>query len=213
VESDDMEHGEGSSEVRLFRSDVHIELPDDSGVIAAIAEMRPEVRSTVATDKSDEASAFASGMSDVAANEEVHDEPAAPGMIVTPVSYLVDPEKIGKKKGLSRGLGKLASERPIPGSAEETIIMKSKYDNKQRMIWEIAANQLLQDELAKSDPNFVCVSAFLNMVCGTDKGALKLKETAESVIQGGLLSKDKMLAPIIMSSSDTLGTIGNVYIQ
>jgi len=48
------------------------------------------------------------------------------------------------------------------------------------MIREIAANQLLQEELAKIDPNLVSVAAFMSKVCGTDGGLQKLKETAKS---------------------------------
>jgi len=57
------------------------------------------------------------------------------------------------------------------------------------MLREIAANQLLQEELAKSDPNLVSISSFMNRVCGTDRGAQLLKETAESVIQKGITEK------------------------
>jgi len=167
-------------------------------------EPRAEACSTVLTNRSDEASAFASGMSDVAANEEVTDEPVVPGVIVRPVSLPVDPEETGRQEGLSGKPEKLVSARAAPASAEEAVVMKAKYDNQQRMIREIAANQLLQEELAKSDPNLVFVVAFMSKVCGTDRRSLKLKETAESEVQGGISTKEKTVAPI-MSSTDTVG--------
>jgi len=124
--------------------------------------------------------------------------------------YLVDPVRCEEEKGPSEEQGKLTRGRPILGSAEEKIILAAKYDNKQRMIRELAANQLLQKELAKSDPSLVCVSAFKSRVCGTDKGATKLRETADSVIQEGLLRQEKVLAAISLSSSESVSALGNV---
>jgi len=65
------------------------------------------------------------------------------------------------------------------------------------MIREIAPNQLLQEELAKIDPNLVCVAAFMNKVCGTDRWSLKLKERVEAWIQRGMTTREEAAAPIV----------------
>jgi len=51
------------------------------------------------------------------------------------------------------------------------------------MIREIAANQLLQEELAKHDPNLACVASFLSKVCGTSRETKKLQDAARIGIQ------------------------------
>jgi len=127
----------------------------------------------------DGAAVFTTAMKDVAANEEVSDEPIAPGLISTPVSFSVNEERIftGKNQE-SKGI-----EVPIEPTA---LQRKQKIDNKQRMIQEIAANQLLQEELAKHDPNFACVASFLSRVCGTGKETQKLQDAARLAIQKGV---------------------------
>jgi len=62
-----------------------------------------------------------------------------------------------------------------PRSAEERAMWKNKRDNKLRLIKEIAASQLLQEELGKTDPNLVSVASFLSKVCGTDKDTRHLR--------------------------------------
>jgi len=54
------------------------------------------------------------------------------------------------------------------------------------MIQEIAANQLLQEELAKHDPNLACVASFLSRVCGTGEETQKLQDAAQLAIQKGV---------------------------
>jgi len=79
----------------------------------------------------------------------------------------------------------------VPGSEAEIVAMKNKYDNRQRAIKEITVSQLLQKELAKSDPNLVSVFAFMNKVCGTGSEARKLKEAALSAIQKGTVIREE----------------------
>jgi len=83
-----MGHRDDGSEVRLSQSDVHVGLPEDEGevVTAANLTIHAETHIRPLTDRSNEAFAFASAMSDVAAHEEVMEEPTAPGVIATPVS-------------------------------------------------------------------------------------------------------------------------------
>jgi len=96
-----------------------------------------------------------------------------------------------------------------PGSAEERAIWKNKRDNKLRLIKEIAASQLLQEELAKTDPNLVSVASFLSKVCGTDKDTRHLRETAGSLIrEGGKEGVARTGAVTILSSELSTGYEG-----
>jgi len=126
IESDDQEHTEVGSEVRLCQSDFHIGLPGDAIETAtntrgsvptevAIsdgpvgqgptqpcavenvigAEINMGERPVAQTGGKDGAAVFATAMTDVAANEEVSDEPIAPGLISTPASSSI------KRKGFS----------------------------------------------------------------------------------------------------------------
>jgi len=87
-----------------------------------------------------------------------------------------------------------------PGSAEEKAMWKNKRENKLRLIKEIAASQLLQEELAKTDPNLVSVASFLSKVCGTDEGARHLKETAGLLIREG--GKGAVVAETVKRGAD-----------
>jgi len=220
VDSDDVERGDTESEVRLSQSDVHIGFPGDvgetttdTGVVSLITEtaigdsspvheyprINPEiatadprrdaeVRSVALAARKDGATVFGSGMSDVAANEEVSDAPSAPGKIMTPVSELAD--TTGKTSETPESYQTPLTTAVIPGSAEEKAIWKVKFDNKQKMIRVIAASQLLQEELAKTDPNLVRVASFLNKVYGTDRGAQLLKEMADLLVRKGMTEID-----------------------
>jgi len=68
------------------------------------------------------------------------------------------------------------------------------------MLREVAASQLLQEELVKADPNLLIVSSFMSKGCGMDRGARLLKETAASVIQKGSVEK------LIAEASRLMGT-------
>jgi len=114
----------------------------------------------------------------VAANEEVSDEPAAPGMISTTVLTLVSGERILA--------GKDQQHRGDEVSARQTgeaPLQKRKIANNQRRIRERAVTQLLQEELAKRDPNLASVASFLGKVCGTGVETKELQTAARLAIQ------------------------------
>jgi len=173
------------SVARLSKSDVQVGFPDElSGILAANGPA-PLVEPSIIVDvlRTDEVSALAAIVVDVAANEEVFDRLSMPADVTSPVQG-------------NTGLGEECEERPdrpqgsltgknLTGTEEETLALRAKYDNRQRMIREIAASQLLQEELAKIDPNLVSVHAFMNNVCGIDSATRKLRKAAMSVIQKG----------------------------
>jgi len=114
----------------------------------------------------------------VAEFEEVRGEPPNTELGATEMGSEVDTDG---------GRVEMPQNRVVPGSAAEMLAMKNKYDNRQRAIKEIAVSQLLQEELAKSDPNLVSVFASMNKVCGTSSEAQKLKEAALSAKQKGVM--------------------------
>jgi len=65
----------------------------------------------------------------------------------------------------------------LPGSVEGKDAMRAKY-----VIREIASAQLLQEEIAKTDPNLVSVASFLNSVCGNNPDRQKVREAAQVLI-------------------------------
>jgi len=83
-------------------------------------------------------------LTEVAANEEVNDEPVAPGLISTPISAAIDEENVLRpKEPESRG-------REVSTAPTSVVFQPSqRVENTQRLIREIAAAQLLQEELAK----------------------------------------------------------------
>jgi len=189
IDSVDAGHGDTESEVRLSQSDLHIRFPGDICGMTAISVAGDGTKERFVTliAKNDGVAVFGTAMSGVAAHEEVGDAPTAPGEVATPVSGSVDAEG---KISITPDASRTPTTTPVvPGSEEEKVARKVKYDNQQKMLREIAANQLLQEELAKADPNLVSVSSFLNRVCGTGKGAQLLKETAELFIQRGVAEK------------------------
>jgi len=218
IDSDDAERGDTGSEVQLCQSDVHIGFPRDisgttanTGLVDQSTEETvgnlstsirvcpeastanpgngAEARSVAPIAESDGVAVLGNAMSGVAAHEEVSDAPIAPGEVATPVSESAHAAEIVAPSVLPEAHRTPTTTVIIPGSAEEKAARKIKYDCKQKMLREIAANQLLQEELAKTDPNLVSISSFMNRVCGTDRGARLLKETAESVIQKGIAEK------------------------
>jgi len=120
-------------------------------------------------------------MTEVAANEEVSDEPVVPGLISTPMSASINEARILAKKDQEPGGNKVSTEQTGVASQQ-----RQKAENKQRMIREIAANQLLQEELAKHDPNLACVASFLSKVCWTSRETKKLQDAARIAIQKGV---------------------------
>jgi len=216
IESDDAERGDTGSEVRLSQSDVHIRFPADVGgtatstgdvnqnTEAAATNIPPSLRTRAETaiadpgngaearfvapiTESDGVAVCGNAMSGVAAHEDECDAPIAPGEVATPVSESAD--AAGKISVVPKSHRTPTTTAFIPGSAEEKAARKVKYDSKQRMLREIAANQLLQEELAKSDLNLVSVASFMNRVCDTDRGAQLLKEAADLLIQKGITEK------------------------
>jgi len=121
----------------------------------------------------------------VAASGETTDAPTVPGEIGTPVPKLSDAAVVKQPSVLPEAILTPAPNVIIPGSAEEKKAMNVKYDLKQKMLREIAASQLLREELAKANPNLLNVSSFMSQVCGMDRGTRLLKETAGFVIQRG----------------------------
>jgi len=103
--------------------------------------------------------------------EKTNDVPTIPGEVATPVRESSGAAAVKEPSVLPEAILKPATIAIIPGSAEEKAAMKTKYDRKQEMLREIAASQLLQEEIAKSDPNLLSVSSFMSKVCGMDRGA------------------------------------------
>jgi len=175
IDSDEGGRGDAGSELRLNQSDIHLELPEDVAGMMENVEIgsgdRYEAVTTVPEEEATEVCSVASiaegvgsattaiAMSGVVACGETRDAPTVPGEIATPghessgaaavVESAVQPEAIPQTTTITW----------VPGSAEEKAAMKGKYDHKQLMLREIAASQLLQEEIAKSDPNLLSVSA------------------------------------------------------
>jgi len=209
IESDDPKQAEISSELPLSHPDVHIEFPGDAvetatGVGDLIETTAiglsdkpavPEPTRTCAVESGsivgdwaiaqigecDSIDVLATVVTEVAANEEVNDEPVAPGLVSTPISAAIHEESvlIQKEHG---SVGKIVSTAPT-----SVVFQPSqRVENTQRMIREIAAAQLLQEELAKYNPNLASVASFLSKVCGTSVETQKLKDAARTAIQKGV---------------------------
>jgi len=117
-------------------------------------------------------------MTEVAANEEVSDEPAAPGAITTTVPTIISKEKILAEQGQQHKGNEVSAEQK-----GEAALQRQKIANNQRRIREIAVSQLLQEELAKLEPNLASVASFLGKVCGTGIETKKLQNAARLAIQ------------------------------
>jgi len=94
--------------------------------------------------ESDGVTVFGSAMSGVAAREKANDAPTTQGEVATPVYESADAAGIMAPSILPEGPRTPTTTAIILGSAEEKAAMKIKYDRKQKMLREIAANQLLQ---------------------------------------------------------------------
>jgi len=194
VESEDLGMTDDMSVARLSQSDVQVGFPDElSGVLVA-AEPAPPMVPSIIVDvlRTDEVSTPAAIAFDVAANEEMLDLSALPGDVTTPVQGNTGLREGGEKRP-DRQQGSLTGKN-LTGTEEEALALRAQYDNRQRMIREIAASQLLQEELAKIDPYLVSVHAFMNNVCGVDSGTRKLKEAALSAIQKGGANREEPLS-------------------
>jgi len=168
VESVELETLGEAREDQLDQSDVQVGLPEETAGMDALILKTPVVDglSCPTIGRGDGAFAFATSLIEVSANEEV-------------VAGLMEPRTVTST---------IPSEIPrtvATGHDGGALAMTDKITNKQRMIREIAASQLLSEELAKSDPNLVSVFAFMNKVCGTEPGAQKLREAALSAIKKG----------------------------
>jgi len=189
IDSNDAGHGDTESEIRLSQSDIHIEFPGEICGMAAISVAKDgaEERFVAPIAKNDGVATLANAMSGVGAHEEVGDAPTDPGEVVTPMSGSVNAK--GEASIMPDTTRTPTTTPNVPGSAEEKVARKVKYDAKQKMLREIAANQLFQEELAKANLNLVSVSSYMNKVCGIGQGAILLKETAELFIQRGISGK------------------------
>jgi len=94
--------------------------------------------------------------------------------------------------------------------AEEKAAMKVKYDHRQRLIREIAANQLLQEKLAKRDPNLVTAAFFLSKVCGTDRGLQRIKEITKNVAKKGTTDSEIAVSTVATSFQTAECIVGEV---
>jgi len=177
VDSEDLGMFDELSGGRLSQSDVHVGYPEERIETETDVNSRPiaEVAMVSSVLKRSETFAVDSAMLDVAAVEEVGDEPPILGEGPKGMSCGINTDEVegGKVNTPRIPLG----GRLVPRSEEEKVAMRNKYDDRQRAIKEIAVSELLQEELAKSNPNLVSVFAFMNKVCGTGSEARKLKET------------------------------------
>jgi len=185
VESGDLGAIDDIQEVRFSQSDVQVGFPEDVSEVVTTTEPPVILEGPTVSDvqRSDGAFAFANAMLGITAEEEVAGKPIIPEQLAEIVSSVVD------KRDLKGGGGETApvkgAKRMVPGSKEEAVALKLRYDNRQRMIQETAATQLLQEVLAKSDPNLVSVFTFMNKVCDTNSATLKFKKAAVSAIPKG----------------------------
>jgi len=134
VESEDLGMLDDMSVARLSQSDVQVGFPEEVTGVLAVTGPAPsmEVPTISTTQKGGEVYAPAAVILDVAANEEVVDEPPAPGYVATPVSINTSLREENERRPESRQ-GPLTG-RVLPGSGEEALAMKNKYDNGLRMI-------------------------------------------------------------------------------
>jgi len=204
------------SEARFSLSDVHvgylIEAPETSmnlgevnSILSAMIEIEPITTATIiAIDERalfvapipsrDAVAAFSTAMLEVAAHEEVTEEPVAPGEIQTPVRESADvaPEEITNARRSGQTPEPVAIV-PVPRRVD--AVGKTRYDQKQKMIREIAASQLLREELAKRNPNLVSAASFLREISSTEAGYNELKEMTEARIRGGLAERGMASTP------------------
>jgi len=189
IDSDDAGHGDVEIEIRLSQSDVHVEFPGEICEIAAILVAKDDIEapSVALIAEDDDVATLANAMSSVAAHEEIDDAPTDPGEVVTPRS---ESATAGGEASLIPDLTRTPTTTlVVPGSEEDKIARKARFDATQERIREIAASQILQEELSKSNPNLASVSSFLNRVCGVGQSAKLLKETAETFIQRGIAER------------------------
>jgi len=191
VESEDLGVLDEMSVARLSESDVQVGFPDELSGVLADAGPAALAGSAAIVDvlRTDGATALDAIAFDAAANDGVVDQPPLPGDVTTPVQGNAGLEEVCEQR-TDRPQGPLIG-KDLAGKEEEALTLKAKYDNRQRMIREIAASQLLQEELAKIDPNLVSVHAFMNNVCGLDNAARKLREEAMSAIQKGGANREE----------------------
>jgi len=162
-------------------------LPTDHETTAVLC-VGAEVCSATAITKPGGVASFSCAIPEVAVLEKVDEAPAAPSEVSTPVMGLTVVREV--TPGVLGPVQTPKSAEIVPGSVEDDIARKIRYDHRQKLIREIAASQLLQEELAKNSPNLVMAASFLSQVCGTDPGFRKLKETAGARIKKGLEDKE-----------------------
>jgi len=202
-----VEAADPGSDVRFSQSDVIIGYPADVEEIGAdfgAAKLMPnpagcpetlmtgavltiavvgvgaEVRTDTTTINLGGVASFSCAIPEVPVREEVDEAPAAPNEVPTPViGTTIVRETASDVQG---PVQTPKSTEIVPGFVEDDIARKIRYDHKQKLIREIAASQLLREELAKNNPNLVMAASFLSQVSGTDAGYRKLKETAGAKI-------------------------------
>jgi len=196
VDSDDPGHGDVESEIRLSQSDVQVEFPGEICEIAAILVAKDGIgtRSVALIAEDDDVAMMANAMSSVASYEEVDDASTGPGEVAT---LLSESETAGGKAFLVPDPTRTQTTTlVVQWSEEDKMARKARFDATQKRIREIAASQLLQEELAKSDPNLASVSSFLNRVCGVGRSAKLLKDGRSLHTKGNCGEGDERHAKI-----------------
>jgi len=168
IDSDEAGCGDLEAEIRLSQSDVRVEFPgESSGTVAiSVANDDSEGPSIAVIAGIDYVATRVDADLGVAAHEEIDGAPPEPGEIATPLSEsATDSGEILVIPDLTRTP---TNALIVPGSEEDKVARRARVNATQERVREIAANQLLQEELAKIDPNLACVSSFLSRVCGVD---------------------------------------------
>jgi len=206
-----VESADPGSDVRFSQSDVIIGYPADveeTGADVGAANLMPSpagcpetrttgavlttavfgvgagARSDTPTTNLGGVASFSCAIPEVPAHEGFDEAPAAPSEVPTPMIGMTIVREIASD--VQGPVQTPKSTEIVPGSVEDDIARKIRYDHRQKLIREIAASQLLQEELAKNNPNLVMAASFLSQVSGTDAGYRKLKETAGARIKKGL---------------------------
>jgi len=102
-----------------------------------------------------------------ATNEDVTEAPVAPGIVLTPrISVAAVESRVVISTEANKEIT-IVEELSAAGTGVATG--KAKLTESQRMIKEIDATVLLQQELMKSDPLLASASSFLSVVCGNER--------------------------------------------
>jgi len=160
-----------------------------------IATISPEIaiinRALVtSTPNAGEITSFCDAVSSVEPTEGKVDTPLNPFEYSTPVNKPVT--VIGVPSDTPRSQPTPTVVAALPGSEGEKNDMRAKYEHRQRIIREIAAAQLLQEEIKKNDQNLASVASFLKDVCGANPDRQKVRDAARLLIRGGIEDDEPM---------------------